>query len=352
MTYLKTSYLPALSLASALLLSACGGGGSSGGTTSPPPPPPPPAADTTAPAVSFSPATLSVESAMTATSTLTATDNVGVTVGPDVDCTTGGNFDVATNVFTADADLTENTESVCTATASDAAGNVGTATLTVTITPDTTAPVLTFTPATLIVQSGATGTATLTVTENATATVSCTNGGSFDVATNVFTAATVTETTESVCTATASDVVGNEGTATLTVTMTPAPVSGSVTLSGNLTYDRVPLNTNTNGLNFNAIVQMPIRQAPVDLLDASGAVIESTVSDDSGAYSFTVDSGTEVRVRVRSEVQQSAPNLIDMQVLDNTSGNSIYAIQGALAEVPNGGQTRDCLLYTSPSPRD
>ena len=86
---------------------------------------------------------------------------------------------------------------------------------------------------------------------------------------------------------------------------------------------------------------MPIRQAPVDLLDASGAVLESTVSDDSGAYSFTVDSGTEVRVRVRSEVQQSAPNLIDMQVLDNTSGNALYAIQGALAEVPTGGQTRD-----------
>ena len=338
MTYFKTSYLPALSLASALLLSACGGGGSSGGTTTTPPPPPPP--DTTAPAVSFSPDSLSVESLMTGSSILTATDNVAITSGPTVTCTNDGTFNVATNIFTAAA-VTANTESICTATASDAAGNQGSATLTVTMTPDTTAPVLTFTPATLIVTSGTTGNATLTVTENATATVTCTNGGSFDVATNVFTAATVTETTESVCTATAIDAAGNEGTATLTVSMTPAPVSSSVTVSGSLTYDRVPLNPSTNGLNFNGIVQMPIRQAPVDLLDASGAVIESTVSDDSGAYSFDVVSGTEVRVRVRSEVQQSAPNLIDMQVLDNTSGNSIYAIQGALAEVPNGGQTRD-----------
>ena len=239
MTYFKTSYLPALSLASALLLSACGGGGSSGGTTTTPPPPPPP--DTTAPAVSFSPDSLSVESLMTGSSILTATDNVAITSGPTVTCTNDGTFNVATNIFTAAA-VTANTESICTATASDAAGNQGSATLTVTMTPDTTAPVLTFTPATLIVTSGTTGNATLTVTENATATVTCTNGGSFDVATNVFTAATVTETTESVCTATAIDAAGNEGTATLTVSMTPAPVSSSVTVSGTLTYDRVPLN--------------------------------------------------------------------------------------------------------------
>lgn len=112
------------------VLSACGGGGSN---TSPPPPPPP-AADTQAPSVSFSPGTLSVESGMTGDSTLTATDNVGVTSGPTVSCTNGGSFDVAGNTFTA-ATVTSETTSVCTATASDAAGNEGTATLTVTMTP-------------------------------------------------------------------------------------------------------------------------------------------------------------------------------------------------------------------------
>ena len=184
----------------------------------------------------------------------------------------------------------------------------------------------------------------MTVTENATAAVSCTNGGSFDVATNVFTAATVTENTESVCTATASDAAGNEGMATLTVTMTPTPVASNVTVSGKLTYDRVPLNPvnpNATGLDYDAIVQMPIRQAPVDLLDANGNVLDSTVSDNNGDYSFEVLSGTEVRVRVRSEVQQGAPNEIDMQVVDNTSGNALYALQGALAAVPNSNQTRD-----------
>lgn len=117
-------------------LAACGGG-SSGSSSSPPVSPPPPAADTTPPAVAFSPATLTVQSGQTGTSTLTATDAVGVTSGPSVTCTNGGSFDVATNTFTA-AIITADTTSVCTATAGDAAGNEGTATLTVTMTVPTT----------------------------------------------------------------------------------------------------------------------------------------------------------------------------------------------------------------------
>ena len=192
------------------------------------------------------------------------------------------------------------------------------------MTPDTTAPVLTFTPATLTVASGTTGTATLTVTENATAAVACTAGGSFDVTTNVFTAEAVTETTESVCTATATDAAGNEGTATLTVTVTPPAAAVTVAVSGSLTFDRVPVFASSNGLNYDGIVQMPIRQAPVELLNAAGTVLDSTVSDDNGNYSFEVESGQEVRVRVRSEVQMTAPNEVDLQVVDNNLNCLFY----------------------------
>ena len=311
------------------------------------PPPIPPAVDTTAPALSFNPATLTVDSESTGRSTLLANDAIGVTVGPNVDCTNGGSFSVATNTFTATA-VTADTQSVCTATASDAAGNQGSATLTVTMivpVPDIEAPVLSFSPATLTVASGSTASSTLSVTDNASAApttvVSCTNGGSFNVTSNIFTPATVTENTESVCTATATDAAGNEGTGTLTVTMTPAPAATTVTVSGKLTYDRVPFNTSTNGLDFASTVQLPIRQAPVELLDANGAVLESTVSDDNGDYSFEVESGQDVRVRVRSEVQKGAPNEINLKVVDNTSSDALYALQGAVAEVPNQNQTRD-----------
>ena len=112
------------------LLSACGGGGSS--PSSPPPPPPP--ADTSAPSLSFDPAELRVVSGETGSSTLSSTDNIGITSGPTVSCTNGGSF--ADGVFTA-PEVTENTTSICTATAGDAAGNTGTATLTVTVTRKT-----------------------------------------------------------------------------------------------------------------------------------------------------------------------------------------------------------------------
>lgn len=129
--------LPICALAA--ILSACGGGSGGGSSVPPPPPPPPPppAADTVAPTVSFSPDSLTVESGATGSSTLTATDNVGVTSGPTVTCTNGGSFSDST--FTAPT-VTATTTSVCTATASDAAGNSGTGTLTVTIPQPERAP--------------------------------------------------------------------------------------------------------------------------------------------------------------------------------------------------------------------
>jgi len=95
---------------------------------------PAPEPDTTAPVVTFSPTTLSVQSGGTGSSTLTATDDVGVDEGPTVVCTNNGSF--ANNTFTAPT-VTTDTTSICTATASDAAGNSAEATLTVAISPQT-----------------------------------------------------------------------------------------------------------------------------------------------------------------------------------------------------------------------
>lgn len=195
-------------------------------------------ADVNAPVVSFSPTVLSIESELSASATVTATDDREVTSGPSVTCTNGGSFNVTTNSFTA-ATITEETESICTATASDKAGNQGTAILTVTMTPppDVTAPDVSFNPATLSVESEMSASSTLAVTDARGVTngpnVSCTNGGAFDVSTNRFTAAEVLEDTESLCTATATDATGNEGTAILTVTMTPPPDIIAPTVSFN-----------------------------------------------------------------------------------------------------------------------
>jgi len=344
-TYIKLKPLSTLSLASALLLSACGGGGGGGSTSAPPPQPPAPVADTTAPTITISAGTTNLQSGQNTSLTISATDNVRVTTGPTVSCTNDGVYNATANTFTAPI-VSAETTSVCTVTASDAAGNEASETISFTITPDTTNPEASFSPTTLSVEANMTGSSVLAVSDNAAlagaATVSCTNGGSFDVSSNLFTAADVATETESVCTATVTDASGNEGTATLTVTMTPAPVAQNVTISGTLTYDRVPFpSTARTGLDYLNIFQQPIRQAPVELVNAAGVVVDSTVSDDNGDYSFTVLSGQNVRIRVRSEIQRGAPNEIDMKVVDNTSGDAVYALQGALSEVPTANQTRD-----------
>ncbi|MBC6403802.1 MAG: hypothetical protein GDA35_09300, partial [Hyphomonadaceae bacterium] len=81
------------------------------------------------PQLSFTPATLTVVSGGTGSSTLTATDNVAVTTGPTVTCNAGS---FANNTYTAPSTVSAGT-ATCTATASDAAGNEGTATLTISI---------------------------------------------------------------------------------------------------------------------------------------------------------------------------------------------------------------------------
>ena len=210
-------------LALSVLLSACGGGG--GSSSAPTPiPTPPPVLDTASPTVSFAAETGTVESGGTLTSAISAADNVGVTVGPNVTCTNGGTY--SGDVFTA-PEVTVETQSVCTATAEDAAGNSASATLTVTVTPppDTEAPTISFAAETATVGTGGTLTSAITVTDNIGVTVgpnvTCTNGGTYSG--DVFTAPEVTVETQSVCTATAEDAAGNSASATLTVTVTPPP---------------------------------------------------------------------------------------------------------------------------------
>lgn len=129
-------------------------------------------------------------------------------------------------------------------------------------------------------------------------------------------------------------------------TVPPPPPSQSqppidVTVSGSLMFERVPLNPNTNGLDYNNSFNQPIRGAIVQLLGANGAVLQTARADETGRYSFTVTSDTQVRVSVRAELLETGANDFDVQVRDNTSGNAIYVLQGALESVGRTDQTRD-----------
>jgi len=115
---------------------------------------------------------------------------------------------------------------------------------------------------------------------------------------------------------TASDPGGLSSTDMIDITVQedpPPPVS--VTISGILSFEFPPPNNNCNGLNFSAIQVRPIREATVQLLDSTGmTLLDSLVSGSDGAYSFTLDSGTDFIIRVRAELKNAA---WDVEVRNN-----------------------------------
>ncbi|NHZ35125.1 hypothetical protein [Massilia rubra] len=107
-----------------------------------------------------------------------------------------------------------------------------------------------------------------------------------------------------------------------------ADTKGKV-LYGKLTYDRVP-STPENGLNYSAVVQKPIRNVRVVLVEYSkegGANTELavTTSGEDGSYSFPVPD-LVTRVRVRAYAETTNPPL---RVQDNTNRNSYYTLESA-----------------------
>ncbi|NHZ90973.1 hypothetical protein F2P45_18390 [Massilia sp. CCM 8733] len=107
-----------------------------------------------------------------------------------------------------------------------------------------------------------------------------------------------------------------------------ADTKGKV-LYGKLTYDRVP-STLENGLNYSAVVQKPIRNVRVVLVEYSkesgtNRELAATTSGEDGSYSFPVPD-LVTRVRVRAFAETANPPL---RVQDNTSGDALYTLESA-----------------------
>ena len=171
-------------------------------------------------------------------------------------------------------------------------------------------------------------------------TTTCTNGGSFSD--GVFTAPTVTIATNLVCTATATDAAGNSANATLSVTVESLP--DDVKITGKITYDLVPLNTSTNGLNYGATVQTAAPGLTVEARDATGNILDSDVTDSTGDYLLTVLPNTDVQIVAKAEILQAASAgsaSWDVKVIDNTNNDAIYELTGSLSTSGGSNSTRN-----------
>lgn len=123
----------------------------------------------------------------------------------------------------------------------------------------------------------------------------------------------------------------------------PPPVApgADVTISGTITFDRVPLNTRTNGLDYSVIRRKAARGVIVEAVDSDGKVLDSDVTDTSGGYSVSVISRTDVRIRARAKIVQTAEASWDVTVRDNTSSNAPYILSGGLTSSGTVNSTRD-----------
>ena len=107
--------------------------------------------------------------------------------------------------------------------------------------------------------------------------------------------------------------------------------ASSIRLGGRVTYDFVPHNNDHIGLNYSATTVKAVRGVVVELLDSKNLVLATTITDNVGDYSFSVESNRLVKVRVKAQLSRTQTPTWNFKVTDNTNSNSLYVMDGSLA---------------------
>ena len=119
------------------------------------------------------------------------------------------------------------------------------------------------------------------------------------------------------------------------VVVAPPVVPKQVTVSGQATYELVPINQFSGSLNYAAIVDRPARGVTVQAISA-GAVLASAITNDQGNFVITLPVNTPYFVRMRAEIVNSmgpagAVNAA-VSVKDNTAQDALWVVDGAVAQ--------------------
>ncbi|GAB2195984.1 hypothetical protein [Sessilibacter sp. MAH4] len=105
----------------------------------------------------------------------------------------------------------------------------------------------------------------------------------------------------------------------------------SVVVSGNVSFEDVPHDPVTLGLDYAASFSAPARRVVVQAVNSStGAVLDQDLTDDSGDYSLSVGSNVTMFIRARAQLQSPSNSAAtwNVAVTDNTSGNALYVLDG------------------------
>jgi hypothetical protein len=113
-----------------------------------------------------------------------------------------------------------------------------------------------------------------------------------------------------------------------------------VSISGAITYDFVP-NLFAGGLNYAGTQALPARGVTLQLLNASGAVVDSDVASALGEYSLEGEPNTLYSVRARAELKSTTSPTWDIRVEDNVNGDAQFVLDGSLLTTGSGGSVRN-----------
>lgn len=131
----------------------------------------------------------------------------------------------------------------------------------------------------------------------------------------------------------------------ISITIQPSPGN----ISGIIKYENIS-HTASNGLDYTNTTFDPVRGADVELLDSTTlattpVVIASTTTNSLGEYSFTnIPLGQSVAVRVKSTYVKApiaGEASWDMQVIDNTNSDAIYALDSTSFVITQGNNAKN-----------
>ena len=139
---------------------------------------------------------------------------------------------------------------------------------------------------------------------------------------------------------TASDNLDKTASDNVTISLISAP-GETVELSGKVTFDLVPFNTDTNGLDYSATKASPARGILVEAIDTSGTRVGATTTDNNGLFSLDADANTTLRIRISAQMVQTEGAQWDVKVTDNTNNDALYVTEGDLFNTATAGGARN-----------
>ena len=124
---------------------------------------------------------------------------------------------------------------------------------------------------------------------------------------------------------------------------TPIVDDGNLSIIGKITFDKIGVNANRVGLDYDNVTREPARQVVVKAIGRGGEVVTETTTDDKGEYRLSkLPDNSTVKIRVYAKMKKSQGDTKwDVEVLDNTNGDSQYVMEGSFASTGERNTVRN-----------